>query len=226
MHNLIHHTRQDGTPNPVEECHIFEAFRRGHGTHIDDEVLWRRDGSNFPAEYWSLPIHRHGIVIGTVVTFVDITERKRAEEELRLTQFSMEHAAESIFWMEPQGRIVYVNEAACRTLERSREELLSLSIPDIDPNFSPRDWGGVWEKVKALGSLTLETCHQTKRGRVFPVEVTSNYIEFRGKEYTCAFAHDITERKRAEADILRYAQDQETAKVAQEEDSAKLVHLV
>jgi PAS domain S-box-containing protein len=226
MHALIHHTRQDGTPNPVEECHIYEAFRRGYGTHIDDEVLWRRDGSNFPGEYWSRPIHRHGNVIGTVVTFVDITERKRAEEELRLTQFSMEHAADSIFWTDPQGRIVYVNEAACRTLERSREELLSLAIPDIDPNFSPRDWGGVWEKVKALGSLTLETCHQTKRGRVFPVEVTSNYIEFRGKEYTCAFARDITERKQAEADILRYAQDLETEKVAQEENSAELTHLV
>jgi PAS domain S-box-containing protein len=128
-------------------------------------------------------------------------ERKGAEEELRLTQFSMEHASDSIFWMDPQGRIVYVNEAACRTLERSREELLSLSIPDIDPNLSPRDWGVAWEKVKVLGSLTLETCHQTKRGRVFPVEVTSNYIEFRGKEYSSAFARDITERKRAEQQI-------------------------
>ena len=82
MHALMHHTRQDGTPYPVVECHIYEAFRRGHGTHIDDEVLWRRDGSNFPAEYWSRPIHRHGNVIGTVVTFVDITERKRAEAAL------------------------------------------------------------------------------------------------------------------------------------------------
>jgi PAS domain S-box-containing protein len=82
MHDLIHHTRQDGTPHPVEECHIYEAFRRGHGTHIDDEVLWRRDGSNFPAEYWSRPIHRYGNVIGTVVTFVDITDRRQAEADL------------------------------------------------------------------------------------------------------------------------------------------------
>ena len=56
MHDVMHHTRKDGTHYPVEECHIYEAFRRGLGTHIDDEVIWRRDGTNFAAEYWSHPI--------------------------------------------------------------------------------------------------------------------------------------------------------------------------
>ena len=83
MHVLMHHTRADGTHYPVEECHIYEAFRRGEGTHIDDEVLWRRDGTSFPAEYWSYPMLRDGNVIGTVVTFVDITQRKQAEVVLR-----------------------------------------------------------------------------------------------------------------------------------------------
>jgi PAS domain S-box-containing protein len=160
------------------------------------------------------------------VTFADITQRKRAEEELRLTHFSVEHASDSIFWINPQGRIVYVNEAACRSLGRSREELLSLSIPDIDPNFPPEAWGSIWSKLKALGSLTLETHHQTKEGGVFPVEITSNYLQFGGKEYSFAFARDITERERAEADLLRYAEDLELAKAAQEEHSAKLARLV
>ena len=120
--------------------------------------------------------------------FSDITERQRAEEELRLTQFSVEHASDDIFWMDPQGRIVYANEAACRSLGRSREELLSLSIPDIDPLFPKEAWGTFWEEIKARGSMTLETQHQTKQGRVFPVEVTANYLEFDGKEYAFAFA--------------------------------------
>jgi PAS domain S-box-containing protein len=93
MHTLIHHSRANGTPYPVEECHIYEAFRQGHGTHIDDEVLWRRDGTSFPAEYWSLPMHRDGNVIGTVVTFVDITERKQTEQVLREAREAAEAAS-------------------------------------------------------------------------------------------------------------------------------------
>ncbi|MGA2983356.1 MAG: PAS domain S-box protein [Terriglobia bacterium] len=133
------------------------------------------------------------------VTFADITERKRAERELRLTQFSLEHASDAVFWMNSQGRIVYVNEAACRSLGRSREELLSLSIPDIDPLFPKEAWESLWEKVKSRGSMTFETQHRTERGKAFPVEITANYVEFDGKEYSFAFARDITERKRGEA---------------------------
>jgi two-component system, sensor histidine kinase and response regulator len=93
MHGLIHHTRSDGTPYPVEECHIYEAFRDGHGTHLDDEVLWRRDGTSFPAEYWSHPMYRGGKVIGTVVTFLNITKRKHAEQVLREAREAAEAAS-------------------------------------------------------------------------------------------------------------------------------------
>src|SRR5208283_304662 len=96
------------------------------------------------------------------------------------------------------GCIVYVNEAACRSLGRSREELLFLSIPDIDPLFSKEAWATFWGNFKPRGSMTFETQHQTKQGRVFPVEITANYLEFNGKEYSFAFARDVTERKRTE----------------------------
>lgn len=128
----------------------------------------------------------------------DITDRKRAEEELRLTQFSLEHASDAVFWIDSQGRILYVNEAACRSVDCSRDELLSLSIPDINPAFSPETWSEAWETVKAQGSRTFETCHRTKTGKIFPVEITTNYLEFGSKEYAFAFARDITERKRAQ----------------------------
>ena len=83
MHPLIHHTRPDGTPYPPEQSSIFEAMRHREEAHVDDEVLWRADGSSFPAEYWSHPIVRNGELIGAVVTFLDITERKQAEEEVQ-----------------------------------------------------------------------------------------------------------------------------------------------
>jgi len=83
MHWQIHGKHADGSLFPVDECRIFRAFRRGEGTHVDDEVLWRADGTSFPAEYWSYPQRSSGKVIGAVVTFFDITERKRIENALR-----------------------------------------------------------------------------------------------------------------------------------------------
>ncbi len=83
MHDLIHHTREDGTHYPVEECCIYQAFRKGEGTCVDNEVLWRADGTSFAAEYRSSPIFREGKTIGAVVSFIDITERKLREEELK-----------------------------------------------------------------------------------------------------------------------------------------------
>ena len=86
MHELVHHTRVNGDAYPVNECHIYRAFHRGEGTHVDDEVMFRADGESFPVEYWSYPIDRSGELVGCVVTFVDITDRRRVENELRQTE--------------------------------------------------------------------------------------------------------------------------------------------
>jgi PAS domain S-box-containing protein len=84
MHELIHHTHKDGTTFPVKECRMNSVFREeGAGCHVDDEVLWRADGTSFDAEYWAYPQRSGNQVVGGVVTFLDITERKQAEEELR-----------------------------------------------------------------------------------------------------------------------------------------------
>ena len=86
MHQVIHHTRPNGEPYPVQECRIYQAYREGEGTHVGDEIVWRADGTSFPAEYWSYPVHLGGEIVGCVVAFVDITERKRAEVELQQTE--------------------------------------------------------------------------------------------------------------------------------------------
>ena len=86
MHALTHHHRSDGTPYPEEECPIYRAFQSGEGTHADNEVFWRADGTKFATEYWSLPMRRGDQVVGAVVTFWDISERKKLEEQLRQAQ--------------------------------------------------------------------------------------------------------------------------------------------
>jgi PAS domain S-box-containing protein len=92
MHGAIHYAKTDGIPYPVEECAIYRAFVEETGTHRDDEVLWRKDGSSFAVEYWSRPLHRNHQVIGAVVTFVDITARKQAEEVLWTAKAAAEAA--------------------------------------------------------------------------------------------------------------------------------------
>ncbi|MCF6147646.1 MAG: PAS domain S-box protein [Candidatus Kuenenia sp.] len=82
MHNLIHHSYRDGTPFPIEECKILLALQKGEGIHVVDDIVWRANGTYFPAEYMSYPIKKNNEILGAVITFQDITERKRMEEEL------------------------------------------------------------------------------------------------------------------------------------------------
>ncbi|MDH3890005.1 MAG: response regulator [candidate division Zixibacteria bacterium] len=128
----------------------------------------------------------------------ELAERRKTEEALQFTQFSVDHAAEPSFWMDSNARLVYVNEAACQSLGYSREELISKTLHDIDPNYPIEVWEQHWSDIKKHRSFTLETFHRAKDGRDIPVEVTVNFMEYMGKEYNCAFARDISERKKAE----------------------------
>ena len=82
MHALTHHNHGDGTLFPVEDCRVHRVIRTGKGDHGEEEVLWRNNGTGFPAEYWSYPQLRGEEVVGAVVVFVDITERKLAQSAL------------------------------------------------------------------------------------------------------------------------------------------------
>ncbi|MEI7850212.1 MAG: transporter substrate-binding domain-containing protein [Kiritimatiellales bacterium] len=129
-----------------------------------------------------------------------------AKERLELTQFALDRAGNPAFWVNSTGRFVYVNEAACRTLGYDKEELLRLSVPDIDPNMPAERWPSHWQELQEKKSLQLEMHHKTKDGRLLPVEVHASYIRYGNREYICTSAHDITNRKESEK-RLRFEQN-------------------
>ncbi len=90
MHVLTHHSHGDGAHYPMDDCPIYNAFRRGEPCRIDSEVFWRANGSSFPVEYSSYPVFDQGQVRGAVVTFVDITERKQAQDALHQAKNELE----------------------------------------------------------------------------------------------------------------------------------------
>jgi PAS domain S-box-containing protein len=159
----------------------------------------RKDGSLIDISLSKAPLRdAQGNIIGVMAIITDITERKRTEEMLKLAQFSIEQASDGIWWISSDARILRVNKAACQLLGYSEEELLSLTIPDIDPDYQADSWPVHWAELKEQGTLTFESRHKAKDGSIRPMEINSNFLEFGGKEYNFAFARDITERKRLE----------------------------
>ena len=133
-------------------------------------------------------------------------ERKNAEA-LYFTRFPIDSAADTMVCVDHNARFIDVNDAFCRSVGYSREELLSMTVHDIDPDYSDEVWPEFWKRLKQSGSLTFESCHRTRDGKVFPLEITANFFEYNGKEYHCGFARDITERKKAE-EALKQTEDQ------------------
>lgn len=132
----------------------------------------------------------------------DITEQVHLEETQKLTQFAVEHISDAAFWIGLDARFYYVNNAACKVLGYLKEELLKMSVQDIEPNYQISNWDDLWREIKQKGSMVFESRYITKRGRIFPVEVNANYLRYMDKVYICAFARDITERKEAEKRLL------------------------
>ena len=138
--------------------------------------------------------------------FIDITERIKAENSLKFTQFTVDHSIEPAFWANDNAEIIYVNNAACRSLGYSRDELQKMRVFDFEPETTQEFWNTQFPQLKGKGYLILERYHRKKNGDFFFVDEWVNYVKFEGKEYCCAFARDISERKDSE----RKLKDSET----------------
>ena len=166
--------------------------------------------------FWSWSLRRQ-VRVRTAQLTEEIRQREKAQEDLELTRFSVDHAADDVLWFDTDGRIIYANESACRSLNYSFEELLTKTLYDIDPDFTPEVWSDSLSQLRDTITPVVEVHHRTKEGDVFPIEAHAALISFRGKETIFSFSRDITERKSAEqalqqserrlADIINFLPD-------------------
>lgn len=166
-----------------EKTILFEA------THV------RKDGSTYPVEVSSQLIEFDDEEFAC--TYLrDITERKETERKLLLTQRALDTAEDAVIWArETTGEIVYVNEAACRRYQYSRDEFLTMKIPALHvPARSPEEAAGLFEIAIRKDRYTFETTHVARDGTVIPVEIASHVLDSGDELIRCAFTRDITDR--------------------------------
>lgn len=166
-----------------------------HWVHLESLAVARESG---PVTLWQ-------------TVLLDISEQKRTEGALRLAKFSMERAADAVYWIDQQARILDVNEAASLMLGYSKDELCAMTVHDLNPDFKADSWPAFWADTQRRGTMVRETVHRAKNGRLIPIEVSVNYLFYEGKEYHCAFVRDITERKRGAEEIALLADRLELA---------------
>jgi PAS domain S-box-containing protein len=166
----------------------------------------RRDGTLFEEEMSITPVRD---AAGRVTHFIaikqDVSARKKAEEELRRTQFIVDHIADMVAWVDATGRILYANDAAARGLAYPKEEIHALRVPDVAPEIPPEAWPQAWKTAKRMGVRRFESRIRRKDGSLFPASLTISHVVFDGREYQCAILQDLTERDRA-AETLRETQ--------------------
>ncbi|MDD5228640.1 MAG: PAS domain S-box protein [Methylococcales bacterium] len=133
----------------------------------------------------------------------DISERKTTERQLALLNYALVHVGETVCLIDENAKIHYINANASETRGYTREEMLNLSVSDVDPDFPIEHWSDHWQDLKEKGSLTFESRHKTKDGHIFPVEINANYFEFDNKSYNLALVRDITERKQKRETLQR-----------------------
>ena len=209
-HLLFHHSHADGTPFPMQDCRIVHAFRSSNGAHSDEEVFWRSDGTSFPVEYWSHPLLRGGQAIGSVVTFLDISQRRSFELAIRESEQKFravfEGAELGIAVAEIKNGHTTVNPAYRRMLGCTADEMRSLSIFDqlTHPDDVERDLNSFRPLARGeIDRLHIEKRYLLRDGRLVWASVELSLLRDAAgaPQYILGLAADITERKRAEEEL-------------------------
>ena len=194
MHPLVHHTYPDGTPYPREQCHMFRTVHEGVSNRIDDEVLWRKDGTPIPVEYTSVPMTKEGRNVGAVVVFRDISARLAARESERMRRRMEENERFNRLAVDREARIIELKEQVNRFAEQSGHSPLYADLT-AEPALSPRvvearepslDSLGEHEIVDLSKLLDMQAMQQLLESFCESVGIASAIIDLDGQVLAAA----------------------------------------
>jgi PAS domain S-box-containing protein len=185
-HDLVHHSRPDGKLYPPEQCPVHATLKDGivH-SNVDDEVFWRKDGTAFQVEYTSTPIKEDGRIIGAVITFRDITDRKRVENALKDSEEKyrsvVESASSLIIWLDQEGMVTDCSPRIEQFLGYKPAQIIGHPFLEL---VQQQDRSRVEEALRVIAKQGFEDHHHfrmvNKRGN--SIEVSMNTAVARNGE--------------------------------------------
>ena len=213
-HEAVHSRRADGSPYPEAECRMVRALERGEPCRVDDELLWRKDGTGLPVEYRATPMRKGGEVVGAVVSFTDITERKVRDDAFRAV-WNMPGEAVVLF---DENGFADGNASWLRMMEYdSISEIVGKMPYELSPELQPdgrgsREAGEEFvRQAIADGTVRFEYVHQTRSGRPLPLDIALSATTLNGRPAFVSLSRDLSERNAAQAELKRRAEELELA---------------
>ncbi len=187
----------------IKECGLLEIFKRvwqtGKPEYYPTLLYKDKRISNWRKGYaYKLPTGE------LIHVFSDETQRMEIEYKLKLTEFSVKYSGIPTYWILPSSKIFHVNEAACKMLGYTYEELTSMRVLDIDSDLDEELWQKIWNSFKKNKYYQSERQHKAKNGQLFNVEIDSSYCKLGDEEFSFSFIRDTTERKKAEKELRKF----------------------
>jgi diguanylate cyclase (GGDEF)-like protein/PAS domain S-box-containing protein len=157
---------------------------------------------------------------------MSVNKPRKLSINLDLTRYAIDHVDDAIYWSDEQSRIIDANAGASKMVGYSHNELVSMTVGQLNPDFPLEKWLGTWESLRKHSSLTIESTHRHKDGHLIEVEINANFIVYKGRELICSLVRDITERKRNQRlmEMMKFSMDHMADKVTWVTSDAKVVY--
>ena len=225
MHQLIHHSQNDGSDYPINECHICETCRENTTAHVDDEVFWRSDNTCFPVEYWSHPLVRNGEIDGAVITFQDISERLALSSRMEQMGKMIDASHDAIVVWEMGGNILSWNQGATRLYGYSADEAIGRETHSLFDTLHPVSLDEIYESLEESGEWIGTLEHKTKSGDRITVSSRHQLLALpTGDPQVLEINRDVTEEVRIQENLKRANLQAEQASKAKSAFLANMSH--